>query len=99
MMPLAKPAVLVVFLFSFVWNWNDYYYPSMFLTGAKEVPLSMAIVQFNSSLSFTEGQGAAIFLEPIKMSASFLVIMPPLILYLFTQKWFVESVERTGLVE
>jgi multiple sugar transport system permease protein len=99
MMPLAKPAILVVFLFSFVWNWNDYYYPSMFLTGAKEVPLSMAIAQFNSSLTYTEGQGAAIFLEPIKMSASFLVIVPPLILYLFTQRWFVESVERTGLVE
>lgn len=99
MLPLSKPAMLVVFLFSFVWNWNDFYYPSMFLTGAKEVPLSMEIARFNSSLNFSENQGLVIFLEPIKMSASFLVIVPPLILYLFTQRWFVESVERTGLVE
>src|SRR5699024_5529787 len=31
MLPLAKPAILVVFLFSFVWTWNDTYFPKMFL--------------------------------------------------------------------
>jgi multiple sugar transport system permease protein len=38
-------------------------------------------------------------MESIKMSASFLMILPPLLVYLFAQRYFVESVERTGLVE
>ncbi|MDF2838231.1 MAG: transporter permease, partial [Paenibacillus sp.] len=34
-----------------------------------------------------------------KMAASFLIIMPLLVVYLFAQRWFIEGVERTGLVE
>jgi len=101
MLPLAKPAILVVFLFSFVWTWNDYYLPSMYLTGVKEhLPLSMGISQIAAVLQQNANEfGPSIFDEPIKMATSFLVILPPLVLYMFTQRWFVEGVERTGLVE
>lgn len=100
MLPLAKPAILVVFLFSFVWTWNDYYLPSMYLTGVKEVPLSMGISQISAVLTQQAAEfGPSIFDEPLKMATSFLIIMPPLVLYMFTQRWFVEGVERTGLVE
>jgi multiple sugar transport system permease protein len=100
MMPLAKPAILVVFLFSFVWTWNDYYTPNMFLNGAKDVPLSMGLSQVISALTAQANEtGPSIFDEPTRMAGSFLIIVPPLLLYLFTQRWFVESVERTGLVE
>jgi multiple sugar transport system permease protein len=100
MLPLAKPAILVVFLFSFVWTWNDYYLPSMYLNGVKEVPLSMGISQISAVLTQQAAEfGPSIFDEPLKMATSFLIIMPPLILYMFTQRWFVEGVERTGLVE
>ncbi|MBP1996844.1 carbohydrate ABC transporter permease [Paenibacillus eucommiae] len=100
MLPLAKPAILVVFLFSFVWTWNDYYLPSVYLTGAKDVPLSMGISQVQLMLyQQIADSGESIFDQPLKMAASFLIILPPLILYMFTQRWFVESVERTGLVE
>ena len=43
--------------------------------------------------------GPSVFDEPIKMATSFLMILPPLVLYMFTQRYFVEGVERTGLVE
>jgi multiple sugar transport system permease protein len=100
MMPLARPAILVVFLFSFVWTWNDYYLPSMYLNGSKEVPLSMGISQISAELAQqAKDFGPSIFDEPLKMATSFLIILPPLILYAFTQRWFVEGVERTGLVE
>lgn len=100
MLPLAKPAILVVFLFSFVWTWNDYYLPSMYLNGAKDVPLSMGISQIQAMLDQqAKDFGPSIFDEPLKMATSFLIILPPLILYTFTQRWFVEGVERTGLVE
>lgn len=100
MLPLSKPAILVVFLFSFVWSWNDFYYPSMFMFGAKEVPLSISLSRLATQLSQEASeQGPSIFDESIKMAASFLIIMPPLIVYTFMQRWFVEGVERTGLVE
>lgn len=101
MFPLAKPAILVVFLFSFVWTWNDTYYPRMFLGASENMPLSLKISYIDQNLTaFIEAGGFPEFLaEPIKMGASFLVILPPLLIYLFAQRYFVESVERTGLVE
>ncbi|WP_420330220.1 carbohydrate ABC transporter permease [Paenibacillus contaminans] len=100
MLPLAKPAILVVFLFSFVWTWNDYYLPSMYLKGVQDVPLSMGISQVSAAIAQRESElGPSVFDEPLKMAASFLIVLPPLVLYMFTQRWFVEGVERTGLVE
>lgn len=96
MLPIAAPAMIVVFLFSFVWNWNDTYYPMMFLFKMEDVPLSIALTKAPTNLGTEEGQ---IYAQSLDMAKSFLSVMPPLILYLFTQRWFVEGVERTGLVE
>ncbi|XEC92908.1 carbohydrate ABC transporter permease [Paenibacillus tarimensis] len=100
--PLAKPAILVVFLFSFVWVWNDFYYPSMYMSGKDVVyPLATAMRTLSTEINvlIELGEMSEIEAEPVKMAASFLVILPPLLLYTFAQKWFVESVERTGIVE
>ncbi|MGG4036000.1 carbohydrate ABC transporter permease [Paenibacillus cisolokensis] len=100
MMPLAKPAILVVFLFSFVWTWNDFYLPSMYLTNAETPPLSLGISRIASMLrEQAEISGPSIFTEPISMATTFLMILPPIVLYAFAQRWFVEGVERTGIVE
>lgn len=100
MLPISSSAIIVVFLFSFVWNWNDFYYPSMYMFSAKEVPLSISLSRLAASLTAeAEQAGPSLFAEPIKMAASFLIIMPVLAIYAFTQRWFVEGVERTGLVE
>jgi len=101
MYPLARPAILVVFLFSFVWTWNDAYLPNMFMTTAEIVPLATQMSRLDTAIRtmLETGQAPLYYFEPIKMASSFLVIMPPLLLYLFTQRWFVESVERTGIVE
>lgn len=101
MFPLAKPAIIVVFLFSFVWTWNDTYMPRMFLGSSEDVPLAVQMSRLGQSLdSLIQSSGLPQYLaEPIKMAASFLTILPPLLIYLFAQRYFVESVERTGLVE
>ncbi|WP_127580328.1 carbohydrate ABC transporter permease [Paenibacillus koleovorans] len=100
MLPLAKPAILVVFLFSFVWTWNDSYTPGMYLPGVKDLPLSLGISQISAELTAQAAEtGPSIFDGPIRMAGSFLIVLPPLLLYLFAQRWFIESVERTGLVE
>ncbi len=100
MLPLARPAIIVVFLFSFVWNWNDSYYPAMYLINAQDVPLSLGMSKISAGIEARIAEnGPTVFDEPIKMATSFLMILPPLVLYMFTQRYFVEGVERTGLVE
>ncbi|MBO0600595.1 carbohydrate ABC transporter permease [Sporosarcina sp. E16_3] len=101
MLPLAKPAILVVFLFSFVWTWNDTYFPQMFLSDSQFLPLASETLQLDKLItSLVETQQiSSLDAGAIKMAASFLVILPPLLIFLIFQKHFVESVERTGLVE
>jgi multiple sugar transport system permease protein len=100
--PLAKPAILVVFLFSFVWTWNDFYYPTMFLSPSDNImPLATQMSYLGSELNYLidSKQMLAVEAEQVRMAAAFLVILPPLLLYMIAQRWFVESVERTGIVE
>ncbi|GLI10596.1 ABC transporter permease [Paenibacillus tyrfis] len=100
MIPLAKPAILVVFLFSFVWHWNETFVTGMLL-GGKDVPLSLSLFNLNKVLTgmYPETEGSFDLNETVRMAASFLIIMPPLLVYMIAQRWFVEGVERTGLVE
>lgn len=119
MLPLAKSALLVVLLFSFVWHWNDYYLPSIFLRPDK-APLSVRLARLWTDIreylevrkmggGMTEGAGdwytnpyfQAITSrnEALGMAACVLVIVVPLVLYVFLQRFFTESIERTGLVD
>lgn len=105
MIPLSRPALLIVFLFSFVWHWNDYFEPALYLKGADFYPLSLSLEHLQANLNFMSGSSSGLtnvvvdVNEPIKMAAAFLIILPPLILYMFAQRYFVEGIERTGIVE
>jgi len=108
MLPLARPAMLVVFLFSVVWHWNDVFYSNLYLRFPKYYNLSQTLGLFNgvgaaqfqaatAGLSNSQTIGAAPTLLNQVMAASLLTILPMLVMYLFTQRYFVESVERTGI--
>jgi len=97
MLPLARPAILVVFLFSFVWHWNDNLEPSIYLSRDELffLPQRLAVVEAalsNMRLRAMWGTGTI-------MAATLLVILPLLLLYIFTQRYFIESIERTGLID
>lgn len=107
--PLAKPAMLVVFLFSVVWNWNDVFQPNMYLLVPDFFNLAQNLATFNGSAN-QEGLAQvsnqitasdALGLAPTKinqiMAAVMLTILPIMILYLFVQRSFVESIERSGI--
>lgn len=100
MFPVARSASVVVLLFSFVWNWNDFYFPSLYMFTAESVPLSISLARMAGEMVQAQGAGElTVFAEAIKMAASFLIIMPLIGVYLVAQRWFIEGVERTGLVE
>lgn len=105
MLPLAKPAMLVVFLFSFVWHWNAYFEPALFLKNQNFMAMATQMDRMQANLNELSGAasglaaGAFDLNEPIKMAGAVLVVLPPLLLYLFAQRHFVQGIERAGLVE
>ncbi len=99
-LPLAVPAFITVMLFSFIWHWNDYFTSAMYFCGDMK-PISVMLSNIDSLLRTTGNYGT--FKSPYQISiylasGSLLTILPPLVLYMFTQKYFTQSIERTGIV-
>ncbi|MBO1005130.1 carbohydrate ABC transporter permease [Pseudogracilibacillus auburnensis] len=109
MFPLAKPAIIVVFLFSVVWNWNDVFQPNMYLLVPEYFNLAQNLATFNGNanaqgvqqmaqaVSAADAIGMAPTLLNQIMAAVMLTILPIFILYLFVQRSFVESIEQSGI--
>ncbi|TFE25193.1 carbohydrate ABC transporter permease [Cohnella luojiensis] len=89
--PNAIPAFVTVALFSFVWQWNDSYYVSLFLNRVKV--LSTEMMSMGTNLKEPD----PIYQLMLLNTGVFLMMIPLIILYLFVQRHFVESVERTGI--
>ncbi len=99
MLPNAGTVMLTVLLFALVWNWNDYYTPAMFMKNHVTLATALSMFQQNlQNLNTIGGNYTDTALIATRMQAACLLcIAPLLVLYAFTQKYFVESVERTGL--
>lgn len=101
--PSAGPAILTVFLFSFVWYWNESYLTELYVQGltTKSVWTNLVVQLKNFDTSFntlaTVGDTATSLNESVRMAATALSILPLLIMYFFLQKHFVESIDRTGI--
>ena len=111
MLPNARGAMVVVGLFAFVWQWNDAYYVKIFEVSTAEFPLlTMRLINaaegmypalFYAGALNLVGQNVwenPLFLAMISNVAALLMMLPLLIMYIFVQKQFVESIERTGIV-
>lgn len=98
--PSALPAFIVSIIFSIVWYWNETYLTSIFLSGGVST-LPMQLSKFVQAYENLYPPGMVNIFdrlnEAVKLSGTFLNILPLLIMYFVLQKWFVESVERTGL--
>ncbi len=110
MLPGATTMIATVVLFSFVWGWNDTFYSGLFLQQTRMLPQAFEL--FNSYLTGNKGlvggdiatQLSRFNLEDtqvialLRNAAIFLIMTPLLAFYAFTQRFFVESIERSGLV-
>lgn len=88
-LPLTRPALMVVGLFQFMGTWNDFLGPLIYLTDQKDFTLALGLQFFQSQHGGTEWH--------YLMAASTLVGMPIIILYFFTQRSFIEGISMTGL--
>lgn len=102
MLPNAVPMMATIMVFSLVWYWNDYYLSSMFFNTS--FPLSVKLTELNGLLSYSNqvsgiaNQELLFMKEGILACGCLLVILPPLILYIFAQRFFTEGLERSGIV-
>ncbi len=104
MAPLAKPAFVVVIMLCIIWHWNDYYSSSMFFID-KIKPIMVCleglrqnIVEMGTLPGLPKGNYTPVILRMYLQAGVVLTITPPLFLYVFMQKQFVESIDRTGIV-
>ena len=95
-LPGSIHGLVVVFLFSFVWMWNDYSLTSFYWPKGKLLPIMLSSLTRN--VLGDQYLHAPVEGSLVNNAGSFLIILPLLLLYAFLQRYFVESIERTGLV-
>ena len=88
MLPLSKPALSTLTIFTFVTTWNDYLGPLIYLKTQEKKTIQLGLKMFISQYSSDYG---------LIMAGSVLSLVPVLIVFLCLQKYFVEGVAATGL--
>ena len=93
-LPLTKPALTVVALFSFLNSWNDYLGPLIYINQMNLHVLAQGIEDLRQSITQV---GVAPLAYPYLMSVSTLVTFPIVVAFFFTQRTFIEGISLTGL--
>lgn len=88
MLPLCKPVLAVVVIFGFIWTWNDFWGPLVYLRTADKKTLSLGLQVF---------QGVYQTYYHYLMAASLVVLAPVLTLYVFCQRYFTQGIVMTGM--
>jgi len=89
MIPLSKPAIAAIALFNFIYSWNDFYGPLVYLAGnPQSQTLSVALASFRS-LHHVDWN--------LTMAAALLFMLPVIILFFLAQRVFIEGITLTGV--
>ena len=88
MLPLSKPALSTLTIFTFVTTWNDYLGPLIYLKSPEKKTIQLGLKMFISQYSSDYG---------LIMAGSVVSLIPVIIIFLCLQKYFVEGVASTGL--
>jgi ABC-type glycerol-3-phosphate transport system permease component len=87
MVPLAKPIIVTVAAFSFVTHWNDYFGPLIYLRDPSRMTASVGLLLF---------RGDPETVVSWVMAAAVITVIPVVLVFLWTQKYYVQSVASTG---
>lgn len=87
-LPLSKPAITTISVLSFMWSWNDFLGPIIFLNSQDKYTIQIGVALF---------QGIEVTNWTRLMAASCISVIPVLVLFFITQRYFVRSIIMTGL--
>ncbi|HJC24608.1 MAG TPA: carbohydrate ABC transporter permease [Candidatus Eisenbergiella merdavium] len=88
-MPLAKPAVFSAMIFQFMWSWNDFFGPLLYINSVSKYPLALGLrmsMDVNMSVSWNN-----------IIAMALVSTLPLVILFFCAQKYFVEGIAATGI--
>jgi multiple sugar transport system permease protein len=88
MMPLVKPAVMVMAVFTFLATWHDFFGPLIYLSSNAQYPLSLGLYAFRAQRT-TEWS--------LMMAAATVSTVPLIVIFFFTQRYFLEGIKLTGI--
>ncbi len=89
-MPLSKPAVATVAVFSFISHWNDFFFPLIVLQSSERLTLAVGMRWLQA------GQYEAQRLH-LQMAIALIAVAPVVILFFFAQKHFIRGIALTGI--
>jgi multiple sugar transport system permease protein len=88
-LPLCRPALITTAIFTFIWSWNDFFGPLIYLSTPDKYPLPLALQLYIDETSGSDF-GAL-------MAMSMLALVPVILFFLFFQRFLVEGVSTSGL--
>jgi ABC-type glycerol-3-phosphate transport system permease component len=86
-MPLAKPALATVAIFSFVYNWNDLINPLIYITDQRKYTVAVGLAGFRNAYRIRMSH---------MMAASTVAVLPVIIIYFFAQRLFIQGIMLSG---
>lgn len=93
-LPLARPALIVVALFQFLNTWNDYLGPLLYINKQDMFPIALGIGILRRMVGET---GTTALVYPYLMAVSTIVTVPIIVAYFLAQRRFIEGITTTGL--
>ncbi len=88
MLPLIKPTLAAIAIFTFMGVWNDFMGPLIYLSDQRLYPLSLGLYAFNVQAGGSMG---------MMMAGSLLMTLPVIFIFFFAQKYFIQGVTLTGM--
>lgn len=89
-LPMSRPALVTVAIFHFLYAWNDFYEPLIFLHSRDNWTMAVGLQTFNALYSIN---------THLIMAASVIMIVPPIVLFFFSQRIFMQGVVITRIAE
>ena len=88
-LPLSKPALATVAIFTFMWNWNDFMSPLIYISSDEKWTLTLGLSRFTGMYGMTAWNQL--------MAVSLVVILPCILLFFFAQRLFIQGIVITGV--
>ncbi len=89
-LPLARPALAAVAIFRFMWTWNDFFNPLIYISDQNLFTLPLG-------LAFFQGSPRSAIQIHLLMAMAVIIVLPCVLVYFFAQRWFIQGVVFTGL--
>ena len=93
-LPNASSSILVSSILAFIWQWNNYFEPSIYITDRNAFTLTMMLNGLNTQAGLLEG---AAFTSGINLAATTLCALPVILIFFVLQRRFMKGIETSGL--